>query len=142
VARPTKYTPERVKAITDALVSGSTRTAACGNGDITLETLADWMSRYPEFSVTVTRAEAKAELRFTNTLAAAAAGTDEVPGDWRAAESWLKRRRRDDWGDTVKSEISGPSGEAIRVRHEMANLKELSDDELLRLHSETLERQG
>ncbi len=22
-------------------------------------------------------------------------------GDWRAAECWLKRRRRDEWGDNV-----------------------------------------
>ncbi len=35
--------------------------------------------------------------------------------DWRAALEILKRRRREDWGDAIKQEVSGPGGEPIEV---------------------------
>ena len=101
MARPTKYSDAIAKGIYNALQAGATRTAASGAVGIGRDTFLEWMKRYPAFSDGVTCAEAKAELRFTTTLAKAAEGTDEVPGDWRAAESWLKRRRREDWGDNI-----------------------------------------
>jgi hypothetical protein len=53
---------------------------------------------------------------FTAIIAKAAKGTPQVPGDWRAAESWLKRRRRAEWGDSL-------------------DLRKLDDDTILRLLS-------
>jgi hypothetical protein len=134
--RPTKYTAVISDVICESLRSGTTRTGAVAAANIAYDTFGEWMEHKPDFRYAVLRAEAEAENEMVKVLRSAA------PDDWRAAESWLKRRRRDDWGDTVKSEISGPSGEAIRIRHEMANLAELSDDELLRLHSETLGSPG
>jgi hypothetical protein len=90
------------------------------------------MENKPDFSNAVRRAECDAENEMVKVIRTAA------PDDWRAAESWLKRRRRDEWGDTVKQELSGPNGEALRIRHELAGLTEMSDDELLRLHQDTL----
>ena len=49
--------------------------------------------------------------------------------DWRAALEILKRRRRDDWGDVVKQEHSGPGGEPIEVNSAALEkaAKELTD---------------
>lgn len=49
--------------------------------------------------------------------------------DWRAALEILKRRRRDDWGDVVKQEVSGPGGEPIEVNSAALEkaAKELTD---------------
>lgn len=114
MARRSKYTETLAKGICDALQVGATRTAASGAAGISRETFATWLERYPTFLDDVTRAEAKAELRFTTALAKAAQGTESEPGDWRAAESWLKRRRRQDWGDSI-------------------DIRKLDDETLLRL---------
>lgn len=118
--RKSKYTPETVKKILDALKVGATRRAASGAAGINEDTLCLWVKQYSDFSDSVTRAEDEAEARFTSILAKAAnphevmeTVTTEGPDgtttrttikrefDWRAAESWLKRRRRFDWGDRV-----------------------------------------
>ena len=75
--------------------------AAAESLGIGYETFRRWMSDYEEFWGAVTRAEAEAEAMFTAVIAKAARGTDKEPGDWRAAESWLKRRRRVEWGDNI-----------------------------------------
>jgi len=49
----------------------------------------------------VAQAEARAEVLFTETMASCAEGTGSERADWRPAESWLKRRRRADYGDTL-----------------------------------------
>lgn len=122
--RRTKRTPQREKAILDGLRAGMTRVAAASRGEIHRETLDEWMDHFPTFSDAVTRAEAEAEARFTSTMAQAAAPHEVVETtttqgpdgtvtktvirrefDWRAAESWLKRRRRADWGDN--QEVTG-----------------------------------
>lgn len=35
--------------------------------------------------------------------------------DWRAAESWLKRRRQKDWGDKQTTEVSGAGGGPVPI---------------------------
>src|SRR5689334_607823 len=47
------------------------------------------------------RAEAEAEVMFTETLADVARGTGGMQRGWRASVEWLKRRRRADYGDTM-----------------------------------------
>ena len=97
MARPTKYDPKRVKTICQCLAEGSTRTASYQSAGISQETFLEWLRRYPEFFDNVAAAEAAAENLMVASVRKAAVG-----GDWRAAESWLKRRRRDDWGDNEK----------------------------------------
>ena len=101
MARPTKYSAAMRNAICNQLKTGCTRTAAAESLGIGYETFRRWMSDYEEFWGAVTRAEAEAEAMFTATIAQAAKGTEKEPGDWRAAESWLKRRRRAEWGDNI-----------------------------------------
>ena len=50
MARPTKLTPERVKAVLETLGMGGTRDAAAARAGISLRTLYDWMQRGEEAS--------------------------------------------------------------------------------------------
>ena len=92
--RHTKRTPETEAKLFQALSLGATRKAACEYVGIGVSTLHDWCTEFPEFSEALTQAEAKAEMTCVASVVSAAA-----KGDWRAGESWLKRRRREEWGD-------------------------------------------
>jgi hypothetical protein len=116
VGRPTKYTAATIKKITDALKAGNTRTAAVGAAGIDYTTFCDWLRDYPQFSQAVIRAEHEAEAGYVEVLKKAAAN-----GDWRAAESWLKRRRREDWGDNVAIDVDA---EVARTLSQLAALNE------------------
>ena len=61
--RPTKYSPEVVKRITDALRGGNTRRAACAAGGIDQTTFGTWLKENSDFSHEVEKAEGEAELR-------------------------------------------------------------------------------
>ena len=102
MARPTKYSEERAAAICKLLGDGCTRKAAYESNGISHGTFAEWLEKYPAFPESVTRAEAEAEAIFTKSIYKAATAYD---ADWRAAEFWLKRRRRDEWGDSVNVDL-------------------------------------
>jgi hypothetical protein len=119
--RPSKFNEERAKAITDRLRAGATRKAAVLSQGVAYDTFTGWLKRFPDFSTAVMRAEAEAELRFTARI------TKEVTdpeGDWRAAIDWLKRRRREEWGDNAtltilekvaKEVASAEDGDLLKV---------------------------
>jgi hypothetical protein len=100
MARPTKYTTERVAKIVEALQGGNTRAAASAFGGVDQATFDRWMLRYAHFAEAVREAEAQAELAHVATIKHASDS-----GDWRAALAWLERRRNRDWGKREKLEI-------------------------------------
>lgn len=100
--RKTKRTPEVEKRILDALRVGATQKDAAAAAGIGENTLDDWKRADQDFRDAVTRAEGACAARMAARLYQEAA-KDE--GDWRAAESWLKRRRRSEWGDNVSVDI-------------------------------------
>lgn len=122
MARPTKYTPERSAKIIDGLKAGMTRGACCGLVSIDENSLARWIARYASFGQQVLAAEHAAEACYTDVIAKAAFGHEVVERrevhkangdtevtiitkreyDWKAAQFWLSRRRRDDWGDRLE----------------------------------------
>ena len=118
--RPTKFTEERAKTICDNLRMGCTRKAAVGAAGVGFDAFLRWMVHNTNFATDVMRAEDEAEKAMTRVMAQAAVPhevvettTTQTPDgtvtktvvrrefDWRAAESWLKRRRRLDWGDSI-----------------------------------------
>jgi hypothetical protein len=99
MARPTKYTPETAKKITDALSAGNTRRAAAAYGGIDETTLCRWLRRFAGFARSVTLAEASCEVALVATIRAAA------PSDWKAASWWLERRRHQSWGRVDRIEV-------------------------------------
>ena len=107
MARPTKYNQGVASRICDGLKRGLTRQACCALGGITDETFSNWLKRNLDFLDLVTQAEAEAERVFTESIYNAA-----NEGDWKAGLEWLKRRRRDEYGDNV----------AIRADKEAARL--------------------
>lgn len=98
--RPTLYSEPVAERICDTLARGVTRQAAALEAGIDRDTFYDWLLTRDGFSDRVARAEAKAEVKLTETVFSS--GTDgETAGDWRPAIEWLKRRRRADYGDTL-----------------------------------------
>ena len=95
MARPTKYNEEKAAQIATLLRSGCTRKDAAGSVSIDYTTFLNWIDRYSSFSILVTAAEAFAAVKMTTIL------TKAADGDWRAALEWLKRRKRDEWGDNL-----------------------------------------
>lgn len=114
LGRPSSYSAARIAPILTALRGGSSWSAAIGLAGVRANVAARWREEHPEFESAILRAEAEAERDMSDVLRVAAFGMEGRPGDWRAAESWLKRRRRKDWGDEI-------------------SLRSLSDEDILRL---------
>lgn len=133
MGRRSKFQPVTVEAILERLKGGATRRAAAESMSVDESTFYDWYANKQDFRGEVDRAEAEAELRNALLLEKAANGYDVkrttetlLPDgtrkivtetarewDWRAAESWLKRRRPEEWGDRVE-------------------VKQLSDEQIVR----------
>jgi transposase len=96
VARPSKYTPETVKKITDAIKLGATYELACGYAGITFETFNQWRKAKPEFSEAVKSAEGAAAVGWLARIEKAA-----NDGTWQAAAWKLERRYPEQYGRQV-----------------------------------------
>ena len=103
MARPTKFIPEITDTILKALQIGATYKDAAEAAGVDYMTFRTWIERgqagkkpFNEFSEAVRKAEAQARLNYLTTIAQAAS-----KGDWKAAEAYLKRRDRANWGDNV-----------------------------------------
>ena len=116
MARPSKFTPEVTETIIKALQIGATYKDAAEAAGVDYDTYNEWIKagkaaksgRFSEFSEAVRKAEAQARLNYLSTIAQAAA-----KGDWKAAEAFLKRRDRANWGDVVDV-TSG--GQALTIK--------------------------
>lgn len=115
MARPTLLTPERHMSIVQALKLGLTRKAAANIAGVTDRTLRSWLEVgrtsndeddvHSQFLADVESAEANVEQMLTASIIKAARGTEDRfdkdgkliargrPGDYRAAQFWLERRR-------------------------------------------------
>lgn len=98
--RPSKYSPEIVKKILDALAAGNTRKASAQYAGVGENTLGDWLRRYRDFRDAVLRAEAAAEVGHVANIAQAARA-----GSVAASIFWLERRRHRDWGKVDRLEV-------------------------------------
>jgi transposase len=96
MARPTKYTPETVKKITDAIKVGATYELACAFGGISHETFSQWRQTKPEFLAAIKEAEGSAAIKWLALIDKAAG-----EGTWQAAAWKLERRYPESYGRTV-----------------------------------------
>lgn len=96
MARPTKYTPETVKKITDAIKLGATYELACNYAGIDYSTFNEWQKTKPKFSEAVKAAEGEAAVKWLAKIEAAAAKS------WQAAAWKLERRYPQDYGRTIQ----------------------------------------
>jgi len=111
--RPTKYSPEVVKRITDALRGGNTRRAACAAGGIDQTTFGTWLKENSDFSHEVEKAEGEAELRNLAVI------QDATKTTWQAAAWWLERKHKAEWSSRV--EQTGADGSPVKVIVEYAD---------------------
>jgi hypothetical protein len=105
--RPTKYSDDVVKRITDALRGGNTRRASCAAGGIDQTTFANWLKDNSDFSHAVEKAEGEAELRNLAVI------QDATKTTWQAAAWWLERKHKQDWSSRV--EQTGADGQPVKV---------------------------
>jgi hypothetical protein len=108
--RKTKYTPETVDKLTQAIRLGATYKLACDYAGISQETFSQWRNTKPEFSDAVQKAEGTGVLLWLTKIEQAAS-----EGNWQAAAWKLERRYPQDYGRRAV-EISGPDGGAIVVK--------------------------
>lgn len=110
--RKTKRIPEIEKRILDALRTGSSQKDALDAAGVSVPTFHEWRHKFPEFAEAVTRAEGQCATVMAATMYQAA----REAKDWRAAESWLKRRRRSEWGDSLDIDLRKLSDEELIAR--------------------------
>ena len=103
MARPSKFIPEVTETIIKALQIGATYKDAAEAAGVDYDTFNEWIKagregkcKLSEFAEAVQQTEAQARLNYLTTIAQAAS-----KGDWKAAEAYLKRRDRANWGDNV-----------------------------------------
>lgn len=112
VGRPTKYNPDRVKRILDAIRSGVAYVDAANYAGISYQTFNEWRKEYSEFSDAVEEADGAAMVGLVATIRKAATEGKQ----WQAA-AWLAERRHPDrYGRTVKTQISGPDGGPVQTQ--------------------------
>lgn len=96
MARPTKYTPETVQKLTQAIELGATYELAASYAGISYTTFNDWNQHKPQFAQAIKEAEGRAAVKWLAKIEAAAAKS------WQAAAWKLERRYPDKYGRTIQ----------------------------------------
>lgn len=117
MGRPSKYTPETVAVILEALKNGATHELACQAGGVSHQTFAEWTRLYPEFLEGIKRIEAETAQRWLAYIEAAA------PKEWQAA-AWLLERRYH------QSYSRRTIDKAVQVQITADDLSKMTDEQL------------
>jgi len=108
--RRSKYTPDRVAKIIQAIDMGATFELAAGYAGICPDTMTAWRDRYSDFSDQMREAEGRAAVKWLAKIEAAA------NDDWRAAAWNLEKRHPQTYGKTVsEQQHTGKDGAPITV---------------------------
>lgn len=132
VGRPSKFTPDRIEKILEALKSGCYVETAAIYAGVSPQVIWAWCERgrkererldvfpdakpnatevpFIEFLEEIEKARATAEIRAVMQVQRAAAD-----GTWQAAAWYLERSYPKKWGRTDHTEITGADGGAIKV---------------------------
>lgn len=124
MAPRSKLTPEARAKILSALRAGMTRSAAAGLAGAHKSQMTRWCERFATFATECDIAEAEAEARFTAVVTKSA-----HEGNPKIALQWLKRRRREDWGDSQQADVRH-SGAVLMAHRHGPDLRALSDADL------------
>lgn len=98
--RPTKYVPEVIEKILNAIAVGAPFSHACNYAGISFETFNEWRKDKSEFSEQVKNAEGKAVIGWLARIEQAA-----KDGNWTAAAWKLERRFPEDFGKRDKIQV-------------------------------------
>lgn len=119
--RPTKYTPETVKKILEAIKLGVAYVDAANYAGVGLATFNEWRDRYPEFAEAV---EAAAGAAVTACMAKIQKAATE--GSWQASAWILERRHPDRYGRT-RVELTGAEGGPVAVAANVVVVPKMAD---------------
>ena len=108
--RRTKYTPDTVKRLTDAIRLGGSDRDACVYAGISEDTLARWRVQHADFAENLDRARMEGKLQRIGRIAQAGA-----KGDWRADAWYLERRWPEEYAQTFIIKVT-PDDAAILKR--------------------------
>lgn len=119
--RPTKFTPEIVATILDAVKAGNYIETASALAGISKDTFFAWLKKgaraphgeYRDFSDAIKKAMA-----YSEALDVMRIGKAANSGNWQAAAWRLERKFHDRWGRKDKMEVTGKDGGAIKVAPE------------------------
>lgn len=101
MARKSKYTPDAVAKITEAIRNGATYELAANYAGITYKTLNEWMNTKSEFCEAIKSAEGAGAMTWLTMIEQA------TPTDWHAAAWKLERRYPHMYGKTVQQHEQG-----------------------------------
>jgi len=107
--RRSKYTPETVDKITQAIRLGATYKLACDYAGISEDTFARWQARYADFADTITQAEGEAAIKW---LALIEKHAVDLP-QWAA---WKLERRYPQMYGKQAVEVTGANGGPLRIK--------------------------
>lgn len=110
MARRSKYTPETVAKLKEAIGKGATYDLACDFAGIAESTFYEWLQSKPEFSEQLKAAEGAAAVEWLGQIDEAAKA-----GTWQAAAWKLERRYPQKYGRQV-TELQGKDGETFVQR--------------------------
>ena len=109
--RPTKYTPECVNKIVEAVKMGATYELAAGYAGVSEAQFYEWKKRKPEFLEAIKKAEGVAALVWLAKIEQAA-----TAGEWQAAAWKLERRYPHAYGRNVtQMEVTGKDGGPVEI---------------------------
>jgi hypothetical protein len=108
--RKSKYTPENIKRILDAIEVGTPYRHAAAIVGISETTFHEWQSKKPEFAESIKAAEGRA-------VAGRLARIRQAePTHWQASAWFLERKYPQEFGRTVQEQqISGKDGAPLTV---------------------------
>ena len=120
--RPTKYTPETVKRVIEAIKLGCAYVDAANYAGINYDTFNEWRKQYPEFSDAVETASGAAVTACMAKIQKAA-----TEGSWQASAWILERRHPDRYGRT-RVELTGAEGGPVAVAAQVVVIPQLDGD--------------
>ena len=120
--RRSKYTPETVDKLTQAIRLGATYVLACNYAGISQETFSQWRNTKPEFSEAITQAEGDAAIKW---LALIEKHAQEQP-QWAA---WKLERRYPEMYGRQRVEMTGAEGGPIATEITIRQVPARSEDD-------------
>jgi hypothetical protein len=103
--RPTDYKPEFTSDVQKLCLLGATNQQLADYFGVNVQTIYNWMDRYPEFFDAVKLTKLKADSEVAGALYQRA-----KTGDVNAARFWLMNRQKDAWREKQEVDLRTPDG--------------------------------